>query len=84
MGVFAMQTHEFVKELVDAGFTEKQADAIARNQAKIIDENLATKQDLVMLGEDLEIMRKDMLIKLGMMFVTGWGAAIGIILSVLR
>ncbi len=39
-------THEYVKDLLAAGFTEAQAEAIRRKQAELIDTHLATKRDL--------------------------------------
>lgn len=43
-------THQYVKRAKDAGFNEKQAEFQAEELVKIIDESLATKQDL----KDLE------------------------------
>ncbi|MGI9310407.1 MAG: hypothetical protein ACR2P7_02610 [bacterium] len=76
MSTLSMETHEFIKELTEAGLTERQAEAIARHQAQIINDNLATKNDL-------ELLKKDLIIKLGVMFLAGWVAAIGIILGVI-
>ncbi|MGH8700066.1 MAG: DUF1640 domain-containing protein [Burkholderiales bacterium] len=39
-------THEYVKELIGAGFTELQAETIARKQVELIESHLATKRDL--------------------------------------
>ncbi len=67
-------SHEFVKELTAAGMPETQAEIIARQQYEIIDHNLATKQDL-------ELLKKDLIIKLGSLTVGGLVATIGIILG---
>ena len=53
----AFDTHAFVKELTEAGMPEAQAEVLANSQAKLIDEKLATKQDLKDLEERL---RRDM------------------------
>ncbi len=39
-------THEYVKELVAAGFTERQAETIAHTQVRLIESHLATRRDL--------------------------------------
>ena len=39
-------THAFVKQLTGAGMPEPQAEVLARTQAALIDERLATKDDL--------------------------------------
>lgn len=39
-------THEFVKRLKAVGMPEEQAEVIAKTQASLIEEHLATKQDL--------------------------------------
>ena len=46
MATIASDTHAFVKELTQAGMPEAQAEVLARSQATLIDEKLATKQDL--------------------------------------
>ena len=46
MATLAFDTHAFVKELTQAGMPEAQAEVLARSQATLIDEKLATKQDL--------------------------------------
>ncbi len=94
MATFTAYSHEFVKELTDAGMPEKQAEVVVRQQAEIIDHNLATKNDLKLLRNDLELLRndlkkdmallkKDLIIKLGCIIVGGWVATIGIILGFL-
>ena len=57
MSIVAFDTHTFVKELTRAGMPEEQAEVLARSQAALIDEKLATKQDL----KELELaLRRDL------------------------
>ena len=46
MAAIMFDTHAFVKELTEAGMPEAQAEVLARSQAVLIDEKLATKEDL--------------------------------------
>ena len=46
MAAIMFDTHAFVKELTEAGMPEPQAEVLARSQATLIDEKLATKEDL--------------------------------------
>ena len=46
MAAIMFDTHAFVKELIEAGMPERQAEVLARSQAVLIDEKLATKEDL--------------------------------------
>ena len=46
MATLTFDTHASVKELTQAGMPEEQAEVLARSQAALIDEKLATKQDL--------------------------------------
>ena len=39
-------THQFVKNLTGSGFTEKQAEALAKEQVQLLNSNLATKVDI--------------------------------------
>lgn len=47
-------THIFVKKLISVGFSEIQAEALAEEQGKLIEDKLATKQDVWLLREDME------------------------------
>ena len=49
MAAIMFDTHAFVKELTQAGMPEQQAEVLARSQATLIDEKLATKEDLTNL-----------------------------------
>ena len=62
MATLAFDTHAFVKELTQAGMPEAQAEVLARSRATLIDEKLATKQDL----KELELR---LTIRLGSMMV---------------
>jgi len=50
----ALDTLEYANELKAAGFTDKQAEVQARALARIVDEKLATKQDLKELEANLK------------------------------
>ena len=51
----AFDTHRFVKKLTANGFTEQQAEVLAREQADLLDSNLATKADIASVKADLEL-----------------------------
>ena len=48
-------THEAVKALKGSGFNEKQAESVVETINKAVNETVATKADLAILGADLEI-----------------------------
>ncbi len=50
----AFDTHRFVKNLTESGFTEKQAEALAKEQVQLLNSNLATKVDLQAVKAELE------------------------------
>lgn len=65
MAAVMFDTHAFVKELTEAGMPERQAELLARSQTTLIDEKLATKEDLKKLElatkrdlKDLELATK--------------------------
>ena len=66
MSSIAFDTHAFVKDLTRVGMTEEQAEVLARSQATLIDEKLATKQDL----KELELR---LTLRLGSMMVGAVG-----------
>ncbi|MCY4154486.1 MAG: DUF1640 domain-containing protein [Gammaproteobacteria bacterium] len=45
----AFDTHRFVKRLTQTGFTETQAEALADEQVRLLNTNLATKENLLQL-----------------------------------
>ncbi|MGV6840311.1 MAG: hypothetical protein ACWA40_08970 [Planktomarina sp.] len=53
MNAIAFDTHIFVKRLTAAGMPEAQAEVLAEEQARLINERLVAKPDLERLGNDL-------------------------------
>ena len=77
MSALLFDTHAVVKELTEAGMPEAQAEVLARSQAMLIDEKLATKRDL----KELELrLKHDLTLRLGSMMVV----AIGIVAVLVR
>ena len=70
MGMNAMtfDTYKFVKRLTDAGMPEGQAEVLADEQARLVEDRLATKRDLAILRTELT---HALTIRLGGMLVTG-------------
>ena len=73
MSTIVFDTHAFVKELTQAGMPEAQAEVLARSPATLIDEKLATKQDM----KELELR---LTIRLGSMMVV----AIGVVAALVK
>lgn len=46
MSAITFDTHKFVKQLTEAGMPLRQAEILAEEQTRLIDERLATKDDL--------------------------------------
>ena len=88
MAAMTFDTHAFVKELMQAGMPEAQAEVLARSQATLIDEKLATKRDLkeleLKLTRDIQEMelrlKHDLTLRLGSMMVV----AIGIVAALVK
>jgi len=53
MTTITFDTHVFVKKLKAVGFTEEQAEVFAAEQARLIEDQLATKHDLLELETNL-------------------------------
>ncbi len=83
MATIVFDTHAFVKELAEAGMPEKQAEVLARSQATLIDEKLATKQDLkeleARLRRDMKELELRLTIRLGSMMVVAIGAVAALV-----
>ena len=94
MATLTFDTHAFVKELTQAGMPEEQAEVLARSQAMLIDEKLATKQDLkelemrlvrdmkeleMRLKRDIQELKHDMTVRLGSMMVVAIGVVVALV-----
>ena len=83
MSTVAFDTHAFVKELTRAGMPEEQAEVLARSQATLIDENLATKKDLkeleLALRRDMKDLELRLTIRLGSMMMVAVGAVAALV-----
>ena len=78
----AFDTLKYAKRLEAAGFTVKQAEALAEEQARLFSEQLATKLDLEQLHadvqKDLHLMEQRITIRLGGMIVVGVGILVAL------
>jgi hypothetical protein len=83
MAVVALDTHEVVKDLKAAGFTDEQAEAVTRavRKAQEVDlSNLVTKTDLqVRLAETKAEILKWMVSSIGVQTVVIIGAVIALV-----
>lgn len=55
MNAIAFDTHAYVKRLTSVGITEAQAEVFAEEQAKLIENQLATKSDLAPLATKADL-----------------------------
>ena len=68
MPAMVFNSLNYAKRLEDAGFTREQAEAQANILSEIVDEKIATKQDL----RELELRLKyDLTLRMGTMFAVG-------------
>lgn len=56
----AFDTHRFVKNLTESGFTEQQAEALAKEQVQLLNSNLATKVDIQAIKADSETVKANL------------------------
>ena len=53
-----LDTHAAVHELVSAGMPERQAETVVRQQARLLEQNLATKADIPTTKIDIDALRQ--------------------------
>lgn len=66
MSSLTFDTHKFIKRLTEAGMPLGQAEVLAEEQTKLIDERLATK-------DDLKMMELRLTMKMGALIAAGIG-----------
>ena len=76
MSAIAFDTHKYVKRLIAAGMPEAQAEAIADEQRSLIEDQLATKNDLKALEARLE---HSLTLRLGGMMIAGIAAVAALV-----
>lgn len=73
MSTLIFNSLAYFEKLRSAGVTEEQAKVHAEAMNELVDDKLATKEDLLLLKEDLrkeiELLKKDLIIKLGSMIM---------------
>ena len=84
MAAIMFDTHAFVKELTEAGMPEAQAEVLARTQATLIDEKLATKQDLEALESRLKRDMREMELRLTLRLGSMMVIAIGVVAALVK
>ena len=90
MALAAFDTHRYVKRLTAAGMPEPQAEVIADEQRSLIEDQLATKQDIAATRRDikeleattkrdLKELEQRLIIRLGGMMIAGFGVVAALI-----
>lgn len=69
MTSIAFDTLKYAKKLTAAGFTEQQAEALAEEQASLVENKLATKRDIEDVRRDIRDLESKLTIRLGGMLV---------------
>lgn len=67
MATLTFDTHAYIKKLKAVGFTEEQAEVQAETLAGLINEQLATKQDIELIRRDIKELEMRLTIRLGVM-----------------
>jgi len=76
----SFDTLAYAKKLTAAGFTQQQAEVQAEALAEIIDERIATKEDIMDLKREMKEMELRIVIRVGAMLA----ATIAILVSLLK
>lgn len=84
MSTVAFDTHAFVKELTRVGMPEEQAEVLAQSQATLIDEKLATKQDLKELEMNLRREMKELELRLTIRLGSMMVVAVGVVAALVK
>ncbi len=80
----AFDTLEYAKELEAAGFTAEQAEVQAKALARIVDERLATKQDIALLQRDIKELEERLTYRLTLRMGTMLAASVAAITALVK
>jgi len=80
MATLTFDTHAYIKKLKAVGFTEEQAEVQAETLSSLINEQLATKQDIELIRRDMKELEMRLTIRLGVMMA----ASIAIVATLVK
>ena len=83
-GTVTFDTHSYIKRLKQVGFTEEQAEVQAETLNSIIDERLATKQDIAALETNLQRDIKELEYRITLRLGGMLAAAIAVIAALVK
>lgn len=55
MSNLAFDTHQFVRDLTKANMPEEQAEVLARHYANLLNDRIATKEDIALLRSEIKL-----------------------------
>jgi hypothetical protein len=84
MATAILDTHAFVKRLTAAGMPVEQAEILADEHARMLGEQLATKQDIALLRAELVAMEQRIKDQLTIRFGGMLAAAVAIVAAPVR
>ena len=84
MATAIFDTHAFVKRLTAAGMPLEQAEILADENARMLGEQLATKQDIALLRAELVAMEQRIKDQLTIRFGGMLAAAVAIVAALVR
>ncbi len=79
MSAIAFDALSYAKKLKKVGFTEEQAEVQAETLSAIINSNLATKHDIENIRKDIELLKHDLILKLGGMLAVSVGVVAALV-----
>ncbi len=80
----AFDTLEYAKELEAAGFTAEQAEVQTKALARIVDDRLATKQDIALLQRDIKELEERLTYRLTLRMGTMLAASVAAITALVK
>jgi len=84
MATFIFNTLAYSKKLKEAGVPEKQAEVQAEAIAEIIDNKLATKQDIKDLRREIHASAKELMYKISLRFGSMMVIAVSILAAIIK
>ena len=84
MNMIMFDTHQFVKKLTSAGFSEQQAEVQAEAIAGLIEDQLASKKDIKLLESELHQLEERLTYKLTLRLGSMLVVAVSIVTALVR
>jgi hypothetical protein len=79
-----MNTLKYAKNLEEVGFSREQAEMTIGILSEVVESNLATREDMKDLRHEMQMLKSELIIKLGTMVIAAFTVQVGVFAAIVK